>query len=85
MVGPTIARPGSMETLGICKLCAAQFFVTAAASAFMASVGFTVSSPGKYAIPKPPPKSSSGSSLLNSSRYWASREINRSDKISKEL
>ena len=47
MVGPTIARPGSIETRGICKLCVVQFFVTAAASAFMASAGLTVSSPGK--------------------------------------
>ena len=46
MVGPTIARPGSIETSGICRLCAAQFFVTAVASAFMALAGLTVSSPG---------------------------------------
>ena len=47
MVGPTIARPGSIEIRGTAKFAAAHAALTVFASAGITSAGLTVTSPGK--------------------------------------
>jgi hypothetical protein len=47
MVGPTIARPGSIEICGTAKFEAAHAALTVFAKAGIISDGLTVTSPGK--------------------------------------
>src|SRR5665648_885006 len=60
VVGPTIARPGSTEIRGTVVPSSAQVASTTPATPLATRTGSSGTSPGVYAIPKPPPRSTSG-------------------------
>ncbi len=60
VVGPTIARPGSTEIRGTGVPSSAQVASTTPATSLATRTGSSGTSPGVYAIPKPPPRSTSG-------------------------
>ncbi len=82
-VGPTIARPGSTLRRGAFRFAAAHSRRTISASAAAISAGSRGSSSLVYAMPRPPPRSISGSSTPCVSRTSDSRPTTRRAATSK--
>ncbi len=82
-LGPAIARPGSTDRRGTASPAASHSFVTISPSALPISCGSRGSSCGVYAMPRPPPRSISGSSMPCSSRTALSSPTTRRAETSK--
>ena len=77
MVGPTIARPGSIEMIGKSNFNFAHSSLITLAKAGRTDCGEIAFSEVVYAIPYPPPTFNSGNALPNFSLISASVATNR--------